>query len=148
MSEEKGRFFNFFSFSGLSRCCSGPPEKGRERQKSSEEGQFWPISRRGGQTPLKPPCVKPPLTAAQEGAALSLSRRHASAFYTPARNRCESTCNNIISCNWNEIFHPSLPSFLPSFLHPFPPPLPSLLASFLPSLLPSFLPSFLPFFKP
>ena len=37
---------------------SGKAEKG-------EHGLFWPISRKGGQTPLKPPFVAPPSAAAQ-----------------------------------------------------------------------------------
>ena len=39
-----------------------PSGKGRKRQK---KGEFRPISRKGGQTPLKPPFVRPPFAAAQ-----------------------------------------------------------------------------------
>ena len=39
--------------------------KGRKRQKKGEKGRFRPISRKGGQTPLKPPFVTPPFAAAQ-----------------------------------------------------------------------------------
>ena len=41
----------------------GPSRKGRRRQKKGEKGRFWPISRTGGQTPLKPPLVTPPFAA-------------------------------------------------------------------------------------
>ena len=42
-----------------------PFGKGRKRQKKGEKGRFRPISRKGGQTPLKPPFVTPPFAAAQ-----------------------------------------------------------------------------------
>ena len=42
-----------------------PSGKGRKRQKKGEKGRFRPISRKGGQTPLKPPFVRPPFVAAQ-----------------------------------------------------------------------------------
>ena len=42
-----------------------PSGKGRKRQKKGEKGRFRPISRKGGQTPLKPPFVTPPSAAAQ-----------------------------------------------------------------------------------
>ena len=42
-----------------------PSGKGRKRQKKGEKGRFWPISRKGGQTPLKPPFVTPPFAASQ-----------------------------------------------------------------------------------
>ena len=42
-----------------------PSGKGRKRQKKGEKGRFRPISRKGGQTPLKPPFVTPPFAAAQ-----------------------------------------------------------------------------------
>ena len=44
---------------------SGPSGKGRKRQKKGEKGRFRPISRTGGQTPLKPPFVTPPFAALQ-----------------------------------------------------------------------------------
>ena len=40
-----------------------PSGKGRKRQEKGEKGRFWPISRKGGQTPLKPPFVTPPFAA-------------------------------------------------------------------------------------
>ena len=43
----------------------GPSGKGRKRQKKGEKGRFRPISRTGGQTPLKPPFVTPPFAATQ-----------------------------------------------------------------------------------
>ena len=54
-------------FSGFPKCSSHPQEKGKKgrkgkgqkRQKKGEEGRFRPISRTGGQTPLKPPFVTP-----------------------------------------------------------------------------------------
>ena len=42
-----------------------PSGKGQKRQKKGEKGRFRPISRKGGQTPLKPPFVTPPFAAAQ-----------------------------------------------------------------------------------
>ena len=42
-----------------------PSGKGRKRQKKGEKGRFRLISRKGGQTPLKPPFVTPPFAAAQ-----------------------------------------------------------------------------------
>ena len=41
-----------------------PSGKGRNRQKKGEKGRFRLISRKGGQTPLKPPFVTPPFAAA------------------------------------------------------------------------------------
>ena len=52
---------------------SGPSGKGRERQKMDEKGRFRPISRTGGQTPLKPPFVTPPFAALQWGELICLS---------------------------------------------------------------------------
>ena len=43
-----------------------PSGKGRKRQKKGEKGRFRPISGKGGQTPLKPPFVKPPFAAPRE----------------------------------------------------------------------------------
>ena len=48
-----------------------PSGKGRKRQKKGEKGRFRPISRKGGQTPLKPPFVTPPFVAAQPHRSLS-----------------------------------------------------------------------------
>ena len=47
----------------------GPSGKGQKRQKKGEKGRFRPISRKDGQTPLKPPFVTPPFAAAQSRAA-------------------------------------------------------------------------------
>ena len=59
--EEKGLFPQISSdFPGA--LGSG---KGRKRQKKGDSGRFRPISRKGGQTPLKPPFVTPPFAAAQ-----------------------------------------------------------------------------------
>ena len=44
---------------------SGPSGKGQKGQKKGEKGRFRPISRKRGQTPLKPPFVTPPFAAAQ-----------------------------------------------------------------------------------
>ena len=51
-------------FSGFPSCSSDPPEKG-ERQKKGGKGRKRPISRKGGQTPLKPPLDTPPFAAVQ-----------------------------------------------------------------------------------
>ena len=55
ISEEKG---HFPAFSGFPRYSSDPPERG-------EKGSTRPISRKSGQTPLKPPFVTPPCAAAR-----------------------------------------------------------------------------------
>ena len=49
-----------------------PSGKGRKRQKKGEKGRFRPISRTGGQTPLKPPFVTLPFAALQDPARLGL----------------------------------------------------------------------------
>ena len=49
----------FLRYPGFLRCSLHPPEKG-------EKGRFRPISRKGGQTPLKPPFVTPPFAAAPQ----------------------------------------------------------------------------------
>ena len=64
MSEEKGLLP---PFSGFPRLLA-PSGKGRKRQKKGEKGRFRPISRKGGQTPLKPPFVTPLFAAAQYNA--------------------------------------------------------------------------------
>ena len=56
MSEEKGLFPPFSGFSGALRTLWKRPKKG-------EKGRFRPISRKGGQTPLKTPFVTPPFAA-------------------------------------------------------------------------------------
>ena len=55
ISEEKDLFP---ALSGFPRCFSDPPEKG-ENSENGKKGQKRPISRKGGQTPLKPPFVAP-----------------------------------------------------------------------------------------
>ena len=55
----------FSSVSWISQVLFAPSGKGRKRQKNGQKGRFWPISRKGGQTPLKPPFVTPPFAAAQ-----------------------------------------------------------------------------------
>ena len=52
-----------------------PSGKGRKRQKKGGKGRFRPISRKGGQTPLKPPFVTPPFAAAQLKKTLQNSRQ-------------------------------------------------------------------------
>ena len=42
-----------------------PSGKRAKRQKRAKKADFWPISRKGGQTPLKPPFVTPPFATAQ-----------------------------------------------------------------------------------
>ena len=49
----------------ISQALFAPSGKGRKRQRKGEKGRFRPISRKGGQTPLKPPFVTPPFAAAQ-----------------------------------------------------------------------------------
>ena len=43
----------------------GPSGKGRNWQKKGDFGRFRSMSRKGGQTPLKPPFVTPPFAAAR-----------------------------------------------------------------------------------
>ena len=56
----------FSSVFWISQVLLAPSGKGRKRQKKGDFGRFWPISRKGGQTPLKPPFVTPPFAAAQK----------------------------------------------------------------------------------
>ena len=42
-----------------------PPEKGKKGRKRAKKNRFRPISRKGGQTHLKPPFVTPPFAAYQ-----------------------------------------------------------------------------------
>ena len=56
----------FSSVFWISQVLFAPSGKGRKRQKKGEKGRFRPISRKGGQTPLKPPFVTPPFAAAQQ----------------------------------------------------------------------------------
>ena len=51
---------------------SRPSEKGQKRQKKAEKGRFRPISRKAGQTPLKPPFVTPPFAATPKKFSISL----------------------------------------------------------------------------
>ena len=55
----------FSSVFWISQVLFVPSGKGRKRQKKGEKGRFRTISRKGGQTPLKPPFVTPPFAAAQ-----------------------------------------------------------------------------------
>ena len=55
----------FSSVFWIFQVLFGPSRKGRKRQKKGEKGRFRPISRIGGQTPLKPPFVTPPFAALQ-----------------------------------------------------------------------------------
>ena len=55
----------FSSVFWIFRVLFVPSGKGQKRQKKGEKGRFRPISRKGGQTPLKPPFVTPPFAAAQ-----------------------------------------------------------------------------------
>ena len=55
----------FSSVFWISQVLFAPSGKGRKRQKKGEKGRFRPISRKAGQTPLKPPFVTPPFAAAQ-----------------------------------------------------------------------------------
>ena len=55
---KKAFFLRFLDFPGALQAL-------RKRAKKAEKGRFRPISRKGGQTPLKPPFVTPPFAAAQ-----------------------------------------------------------------------------------
>ena len=56
----------FSSVFWISQVLFAPSGKGRKRQKLGEKGRFRPISRKGGQTPLKPPFVTPPFAATSQ----------------------------------------------------------------------------------
>ena len=58
---KKAFSLRFLDFPGALR----PSGKGRKRQKKGRKGRLRPISRTGGQTPLKPPFVTPPFAALQ-----------------------------------------------------------------------------------
>ena len=62
----------FSSVFWIFQVLIGPSGKGRKRQKKGEKGRFRLISRKGGQTPLKPPFVTPPFAAAQLTWGISL----------------------------------------------------------------------------
>ena len=64
-SEDIWRKRPFPSVFWISQVLLAPSGKGRKRQKKGDFGRFRPISRKGGQTPLKPPFVTPPFAAAQ-----------------------------------------------------------------------------------
>ena len=55
----------FSSVFWIFQVLFAPSGEGRKRQKKGEKGRFRPISRKGGETPLKPPFVTPPFAAAQ-----------------------------------------------------------------------------------
>ena len=65
----------------ISQVLFGSSGKGRKRQKKGDKGRYRPISRKGGQTPLKPPFVRPHLRMPKESdrtpfAGLVLKLRH------------------------------------------------------------------------
>ena len=51
----------FSSVFWISQVLFTPSGKGRKRQKKGEKGRFWPISGKGGQTPLNPHLLHPHL---------------------------------------------------------------------------------------
>ena len=80
------------AFSGSPRWSSGPPEKGEKGRKRAEKADFRPISRKGGQTPFKPPFVTPLFAAAQ----LSLSpRKHYRMEMLPRKSFSAVLCRTI-----------------------------------------------------
>ena len=83
-----------------------PSGKGRKRQKKGEKGRFRPISRKGGQTPLKPPFVTPPFAAAQNGTAKLM------VFHRVAFNFCVSVGFNFASVLGLWFLFSSFPSLL------------------------------------
>ena len=60
----------FSSVFWIFQVLFSPSGKGQKRQKKGEKGWFQPISGKGGQTPLKPPFVTPPFTAAQKSSPI------------------------------------------------------------------------------
>ena len=56
---------SFSSIFSISQGLFGPSGKGEKRQNKGEKRGCQPISKKGGQTPLKPPFVIPPFAAAQ-----------------------------------------------------------------------------------
>ena len=67
-----------------------PSGKGRKRQKKGEKGRLRPISRKGGQTALKPPFVTPPFAAVQSLEIFSLA-------WKPLVGACLATCDSIFA---------------------------------------------------
>ena len=59
--KKKAIFFCFLDFPGAVRAL----QKRAKRPEKCEKGRFRPISRIGGQTPLKRPFVTPPFAALQ-----------------------------------------------------------------------------------
>ena len=86
-----------------------PSGKGRKRQKKGEKGRFRPISRKGGQTPLKPPFVTPPFAAAQQTAKgasrkvprQKVSRQISTLFVKVARLQSEVCTNFVLSSEFS-----------------------------------------------
>ena len=64
VSEAKGLFLALFF--RIFQVLFGPFRKVRKRQKKGGKGRTRPVSRKGGQAPLKPPFVTPPFAAAQQ----------------------------------------------------------------------------------
>ena len=85
-SEEIWRERPFSSVFWIFQVLFAPSGKGRKRQKKGEKGQFRPISRKGSQTPLKPPFVTPPFAAAQIVMFVRNFGRVCSQFWLSVRN--------------------------------------------------------------
>ena len=64
----------FSSVFWISQVLSAPSGKRWKRQKKGENGRFRPISRKGGQAPLKPPFVTPPFAASHSLRADGLTK--------------------------------------------------------------------------
>ena len=64
-----------------------PSGKGRKRQKKGEKGRLRPISRKGGQTPLKPLFVTPHLR--QPNTVILCACSHPGTVLTQPRCRCQ-----------------------------------------------------------
>ena len=56
---KNGLFPPFSGFPGVVRAL----RKRAKRQENGKKGRYWPISRTGGQAPLKPPFITPPFAA-------------------------------------------------------------------------------------
>ena len=86
----------FSSLFWISHVLFGPSGKGRKREKKGGKGRKRPISRKGGQTPLKPLFVTPPFAAPQVRTSPALARNRG---FLPERgssgNYFRGSCNTV-----------------------------------------------------
>ena len=96
-----------------------PSGKGRKRQKKGDFGRFRPISRKGGQTPLKPPFVTPPFAAAQQVAFFCCFKQRVAGMSRDLGRDVPDLENIYARKLWADFFVPyDLPKLLQTQKHP------------------------------